>query len=315
MAKDVTIVVIDPIHKDGIEILQKHCKVIQLPAGATLKDLVAVADKAEAFITRGFVKIPKTVLKRANKLRVIGVHGVGVDHIDMDFAQKIGIKIVRTPEALTDTVAEFTVALMLSVLRKIPIADAAVREGHWDRKFSSLVGVDLKGKTVGIIGLGRIGSAVAKRLKAFDVDLVYYKRVRDLQLEKQLGARYVTLKQLLKMSDVISVHVPLTAQTFHMISREEFSLMRKGVYIVNTSRGAVIDEKALYEALVSWKVSGAALDVFESEPLSRASPLIGLENVVLTPHLAASSEEALKRMATTVAKEVIEALRSFQVRL
>jgi len=311
LTKDVTIVVVDPIHKDGIEILQKHGKVIQLPASATLKDLVAVADKAEAFITRGFVKIPITVLKRANRLRVIGVHGAGVDHIDTDFAQKKGVRIIRTPVALTDTVAEFTVALMLSLLRKIPAADTAVREGHWDRKFSSLVGVDLKGKTVGIIGLGRIGSAVAKRLKAFDVNLVYYKRVRDLQLEKQLGARYVKLKQLLKLSDVISVHVPLTAQTFHMISREEFCLMKKGVYIVNTSRGAAIDEKALHEALASGRVSGAALDVFESEPLSSASPLVGLENVILSPHLAASSEEALKRMATTVAKEVIEALRSF----
>jgi len=310
LAKGLTIVVVDPIHKDGIEILQEHGKVIQLPAGATLKDLLAVADKAEAFITRGFVRIPKTVLKKANRLRVIGVHGVGVDHIDIDFALKKGIKIIRTPEALTDTVAEFTVALILSLLRKIPTADTAVRGGHWDKKFSSLVGVDLKGKTVGIIGLGRIGSAVAKRLKAFDVNLVYYKRVRDLQLEKQLGVRYVKLKQLLKKSDVISVHVPLTAKTFHMISRDEFSLMKKGVYIVNTSRGAVIDEKALYEALVSGKVSRAALDVFESEPLNSASPLIGLENVILTPHLAASSEEALKRMATTVAKEVIGALRS-----
>jgi len=310
LAKDVTIVVVDPIHTDGIEILRRHSKVIQLPAGATLKDLLAVANKAEAFITRGFVKIPETVLRRANRLRVIGVHGVGVDHIDTDFAQKKGVKIIRTPEALTDTVAEFTVALMLSLLRKIPTADAAVREGQWDRKFSSLVGVDLKGKTVGIIGLGRTGSAVAKRLKAFSVNLVYYKRVKDLQLEKQLGARYVKLKQLLKKSDVISVHVPLTPQTFHMISREEFSLMKKGAYIVNTSRGAVIDEKALHEALVSGKVSGAALDVFEFEPLSSASCLVGLENVILTPHLAASSEEALKRMATTVAKEVIGALRS-----
>jgi len=310
LAQALSIVVIEPIRKDGIEILQKHGNVIQLPAGATLKDLLAVANKADALITRGFVKIPKEVLRSAQRLRVIGVHGVGVDHIDTDYAQKKGIRIVRTPEALTDTVAEFTVALMLSLLRKIPSANTAVREGRWNEKFSSLVGVDLKGKRVGIIGLGRIGGAVAKRLKAFDVDLVYCELVRDLQLEKQLDIRYVNMKHLLKKSDIVCLHVPLTPETFHMISREEFSLMKNGVYIVNASRGAVIDEKALYDALVSGKVAGAALDVFESEPLSSDSPLVGLENVILTPHLAASSEEALKRMATTVAKEVIRALRS-----
>jgi len=310
LAKGLTIVVIEPIHKDGIEILQKHGKVIQLPSGSTLKDLLAVADEADAFISRGFVKIPKEVMETANRLRVIGVHGVGVDHIDTDFAQKKGVKIIRTPEALTDTVAEFTVALLLSLLRKIPLANTAVREGRWNEKFSNLVGVDLKGKRVGIIGLGRIGGAVARRLKAFDVDLVYCELVRDLQLEKQLDIRYVNMKHLLKKSDIVCLHVPLTPETFHMISREEFNLMKNGVYIVNASRGAVIDQKALYDALVSGKVAGAALDVFESEPLSGDSPLVGFENVILTPHLAASSEEALKRMATTVAQEVIAALRS-----
>lgn len=311
MARGFTVVVIEPIHKSGIDILKKHAKIIQLPIGSTEKDLLQVTEQADAFVTRGFVKIPKEVLEAARRLKVIGVHGVGVDHIDTDFARDKGVRIIRTPEALTDTVAEFTIGSMLSLLRKIPKADVAVRSGGWERKYTDLVGVDLKGKTVGIVGLGRIGSAVAKRLKAFEVHLVYTKRVRAPEVEKQLGLKHMKLDQLLKKSDIISIHVPLTPETHHMISSEKFKLMKSGVYIVNTSRGAVIDEEALCDALVSGKVAGAALDVFESEPLSSHSPLMKLDNVILTPHLAASSQEALIGVSTTVATEVINALRSF----
>lgn len=234
---------------------------------------------------------------------------MGVDHIDVDFAEKRGICIVRTPTALTDTVAEFTTGLMLSLLRKIPMADGAVRTGGWNKKYSDLIGVDLIGKTVGIVGLGRTGSAVAKRLRGFDVDLIYYKRSRNIELEKQLRVKYVTFNELLAISDIISIHVPLTPETHHMISHKEFGLMKQGVYIVNTSKGAVIDGKALYNAIVSGKVAAAALDVFESELLDLDNPLTRLNNLILTPHLAASSKEALRRMSVTVAKEVIRILR------
>ena len=310
LARGFTIVVIEPIHKSGIDVLQKHGKVIQLPIGSTDKDLLEVSAQADAFVTRGFVKISKEVLEAATRLKVIGVHGVGVDHIDTDFAKERGVQVIRTPEALTDTVAEFTVGLMLSILRKIPKADVTVRRGDWHKKYTDLIGVDLAGKTVGIIGLGRIGYAVAKRLQAFNVDRIYYKRKRVVEAERQIGAKFVKLSQLLRRSDIISIHVPLTAQTHHMISQAEFGLMKKGVYVVNTSRGAVIDERALLDALASGKVAGAALDVFETEPLSSTSPLMKLDNVILTPHLAATSEGALKRMATTVAAEVVRALSS-----
>jgi D-3-phosphoglycerate dehydrogenase len=308
LKKGLTIVVIEPIQQDGIKILEKYAEVIQLPSGSTLKNLLKVCKEADAFITRGFIKISKEVLEIAERLKVIGVHGVGTDHIDLDFAEKRGIKIVRTPEAQIDAVAEFTIGLMLSLLRRISMADVAVRLGEWDKKYSDLIGVDLIGKTVGIIGLGRIGSAVAKRLKAFDVDLLYYQRVRNLNLEKQLGVKYVSLNQLLRMSDIISIHVPLTPETYHMISHKEFELMKPGVYIVNTARGAIIDEEAFYDALVSGKVAGAALDVFESEPPNPDCPLIKLNNVILAPHLAASSKEALRRLAVTVAEEVVRIL-------
>lgn len=308
LEKGFTIVVIEPIHMDGLDILKRYGKVVQLSPTSTWKDLLRVSKEADAFITRGFIRIPRKVLEVAERLKVIGVHGVGVDHIDVGFAEERGIQIVRTPDALIDTVAEFTVGLMLSLLRNIPMADEAVRGGEWNKKYSDLVGVDLVGKTVGILGLGRIGSAVARRLKVFDVNLIYYKRVRDLELEKQLDVEYVPFNQLLRTSDIISIHVPLTPETYHMISHKEFELMKTGVYAVNTSRGAVMDEKALYDALVSGKVAGAALDVFESEPLSLGCPLLKLKNVILTPHLAASSKEALRRMSIAVAEEVIRIL-------
>lgn len=308
MKKGFKIVVLEPIHEDGIELLKKRGTAIQLPPSSSWRDLLKYSEEADAFISRGFIKIPREVLEKAAKLRVIGVHGVGVDHIDMDFAHERDIQIVCTPVALTDTVAEFTIGLMLSLLRNIPKADAAVRKGEWDKKYNDLVGTDLMDKTVGIIGLGLIGSAVAKRFKAFNVNLVYYKRSRNFELEKRLNIKYAPFKQLLAASDIISIHVPLTAETRNMISDEEFSQMKPGVYIVNTSRGAIINEKALYNALISEKVAGAALDVFKSEPLSRNSPLIKLNNVILTPHLAASSKEALRRMSVVVAEEVIRIL-------
>lgn len=311
MGKGFKVVVVEPIHSCGIEVLESYGEVVQLGLGSTWADLLRVCGDADAFITRGFVSIPMEVLEASERLKVIGVHGVGVDHIDVDFAEKRGIRIVRTSEALTDSVAEFTVGLILSLLRKIPLADDALRKGEWNKKYNVLVGAELMGKTVGILGLGRIGSAVARRLSSFNVNLVYYKRNRNIEIERLLGVKYVSFDELLRISDIISIHTPLTSETYHMISFREFALMKHGVYIVNTARGAIIDEKALYEALVSGKVAGAALDVFESEPLNPENPLTRLDNVILTPHLAASCEETLKRLAVAVAEKVIQALKEY----
>ncbi|MGB9756456.1 MAG: NAD(P)-dependent oxidoreductase, partial [Candidatus Bathyarchaeales archaeon] len=170
MGKGFKVVVVEPIHFCGIKVLESYGEVVRLGPGASWVDLLKVCGDANAFITRGFIKIPKEVLEASERLKVIGVHGVGVDHIDVDFAEKRGIRIVRTPEALTESVAEFTVGLILSLLRKIPLADDAVRRGEWNKKYSVLVGAELMGKTVGILGLGRIGSAVARRLGSFDVN-------------------------------------------------------------------------------------------------------------------------------------------------
>jgi len=304
-----TFLVIEPIHPSGVRVLERYGRVIKLGSGASWRDVLKFCGEVDAFISRGFVKLPREVLEASKRLKVIGIHGVGVDHIDVDFAVEKGIRIVRTPEAQTDSVAEFTVGLILSLLRKIPLADIAVRRGEWNKKYGPLVGSELMGKTVGILGLGQIGRAVAERLRGFKTTIIYYKRNRNPELENLLGVRYVSFNELLKTSDIISIHVPLTRETYHMISFKEFEMMKDGVYIVNTARGAVIDEKALYQALVSGKVAGAALDVFELEPLSPDNPLTKLDNVILTPHLAASAKETLERLAVAVAEKVIQALQ------
>ncbi|MFB0557949.1 MAG: 2-hydroxyacid dehydrogenase, partial [Candidatus Bathyarchaeia archaeon] len=211
--------------------------------------------------------------------------------------------------ALTETVAEMAVALMLALTRRVVSADKAVRAGEWSRKYGDLRGTEIMGKTVGIIGLGRIGSAVARRLKPFEVELIYYDIRTNLELEAELGIRKVELDSLLGRSDIITLHLPYTPKTHHMISRREMGLMKDGVYIVNTARGKVMDQEALIEVLKVGKVAGAALDVFEVEPLDPESPLASMDNIILTPHLGASSMEAMRRMAIQVAEGVLKVLR------
>ncbi len=302
------VLIAEPIHKDGVDILRKQVEVIELPPESTIEDLKRAIVDVDALISRGFIKITKEVLKAAKRLKVIVVHGVGVDHIDLEAAKELGIKLINTPEALTNAVAEFTVGMIFSLIKRIPQADKAVRRGEWHRKFSDLIGIDLAGKTVGIIGLGRIGSAVARMLKPFNARLIYYSPRRKYDLEEELGIEFKPLHELLRESDLISIHATLTKETYHMISYEEFELMKDGIYIINTARGAIIDEEAFIAHLKAGKIRGAALDVFEIEPLPEDSPLLDFENLILAPHLAASSIDALRKMAVEVAKRTLEEL-------
>ncbi|MCR6668886.1 MAG: hydroxyacid dehydrogenase [archaeon YNP-WB-040] len=302
------VVILESIHKDGVELLRKYCDVIECREGVSIEELKSIIREADIIISRGFIKIDAELIRCARKAKAIVVHGVGVDHIDLKAAEKAGIKVANTPEALTDTVAEFTIGALIALLRKIKQADEAVRRGEWSRKYTDLVGVDLKGKNVGILGLGRIGLAVAKRLKPFDVKLYYYDKIRRYDVEEDLGIKYMEFRELLSTSDIILIHLPLTEETYHIISRREFELMKNGVYIVNMGRGALIDEAELIKQIEAGKVAGAALDVFEREPLPPESPLTKYENVLLTPHLAASSLEALRRLSMDVARKTLEIL-------
>jgi len=305
-----TVVVTEPIHHAGIQLLEEAGgEVVQLPPGSDEAALMEEAPRADALITRGDIRVTREIMEASPRLRVVGVHGVGCDHVDLQAAGELGKIVFNTPSALTATVAEMTLALMLSLIRRVVSADRAVRAGGWARKYRDLVGSELMGKTVGIVGLGRIGSAVARRLKPFGVELLYHDVVGREELEAELSVRRVELDTLLRTSDIITLHTPLTPQTRGLISRRELDLMKDGVYLVNMARGKVVDQRALVEALRSGRVAGAALDVFEDEPLDPTDPLASMDNVILTPHIGASSGEALRRLALQVAEGIIEVLR------
>jgi D-3-phosphoglycerate dehydrogenase len=305
-----TVVITEPINEAGVRLLESRgVNVIQIPSGSKEEALAAVAPTADGLITRGGLRVTRTIMASSPRLKAVGVHGIGCDHIDLPAARELGKVVINTPDALSVTVAEMTIAMMLCMTRRIAAADKAIRNGGWGRKYSDLIGIELMGKTVGLIGLGRIGAAVAKRLRAFDVNLLYWSRTRRLELEHELGLEWVGILELLARSDIISLHVPGTAETHHLFGTEQLASMKRGAMIVNTARGRVIDEIALTEALKSGWIAGAALDVFEQEPIKSDNPLFALDNIVLAPHLGACSLEAMQRMAIQVAQGVIDVLQ------
>jgi D-3-phosphoglycerate dehydrogenase len=232
---------------------------------------------------------------------------VGLDNIDLNAAERLGIKVVNSPEAPSNAVAELVLGLMLSLARRIPEADASMKKGEWIKK--RLTGIELKGRTLGIIGFGRIGYQLAKKAGALEMRVLTY----DVAIEKlrefveEAGAVAVDLDELLGSSDFITVHVPLLLQTKHMIGAKEMRVMKDGAYLINVARGGVIDEEALREALVSGKLAGAALDVYEEEP-PRDISLTGLQNVVSLPHIGAATVEAQRANSTVVAEKLIKIL-------
>ncbi len=251
--------------------------------------------------------IDAEVFDAAPKLRIVSQYAVGYDNIDIEEATKRGIYVTNTPGVLTETVADFTFALMLAVARRVVEADKYVREGKWKVAWHPLMmlGSDVYGRTLGIVGMGRIGSAVARRAKGFGMRILYYDSVRREDLEKELGAEFVDLDRLLEESDYVSLHVPLTPETYHLIGEEQLRKMKPTAFLINTARGKVVDQKALYKALREGWIAGAGLDVFEQEPISPDDPLLKLDNVVLAPHAASASHETRSRMAEMVAENLI----------
>jgi D-3-phosphoglycerate dehydrogenase len=305
----VTVIVTEPINQVGVEYLrEKGVNVIELPPGSDENTLSFRISEADGLITRGSIKITRHLMEQNPRLKVIGVHGIGCDHVDLEAAEELGKIVCNTPDALTVTVAEMALALTLALLRNVVSADKAVRKGEWSRKYDDLIGAELSGKKVGIIGLGRIGEATAHRMKAFGAEIGYWSRTRKQDKEKEYGFQWMTLDELIEWSEIISIHIPATAETINLISAERIEKMREGVYIVNTARGKVIDQEALIAALRSGKIRGAALDVFMDEPLPTDSPLCGMDNVILTPHLGASNLEGMQRMALQVAEGVLKAI-------
>jgi glyoxylate reductase len=265
----------------------------------------------DALVTLLTDKIDKEVLDNAPRLRIIAQYAVGYDNIDVDYATAKGVYVTNTPGVLTDATADFTWALLLAAARRVVEADRFVRSGEYWRTGTGwhplmMLGYQVSGKTLGIIGMGRIGQAVARRAKGFGMRILYYDVFRlPEEQEKELGVQYVDLETLLRESDFVSIHVPLTKETYHMIGERELKMMKKTAVLVNTARGAVIDTDALVKALKEKWIAAAGLDVFEQEPLPPDHPLTKLDNVVLAPHIASATYETRAAMAELVARNLI----------
>jgi len=261
-----------------------------------LKEKLKGKDGVICFLTDKF-NLP--VLDSASELKVISSVSAGLDHVDLKEATRRGIYVTNTPRALTDSVAEFAVATLLAIAKRIPEADEIVRSGGWKGGWSLtyMLGPELKGKTLGIVGLGRIGSAVARKVGGFGLRVVYHDIVEKPEIENELSINFMPLEGLLAESDFVVLCVSLTDQTRGMIGAHQLGMMKKTAYLVNVSRGPVVDEKALVKILKEGRIAGAALDVFAKEPIGKSHPLTSLDNVVLTPHIASATVEARRAMA------------------
>lgn len=301
------ILVSDPLSEEGLKIL-KEVNEFQVEVKTDLKPeaLKEIIKNYDALIVRSATKVTKDIISAAQNLKVIGRAGVGLDNVDLEAATQKGIIVMNAPAGNTISTAEHTVSMILALSRNIPQANASVKKGEWKR--SKFMGVELYGKILGIIGLGRIGSEVAKRALSFGMKILAYDPFLSREVVENLGIEVVELRELLQRSDYITVHTPLTEETNHMISTKAFAMMKKGVRLINCARGGIIDEVALIKAITEGKVLGVALDVFEKEPLPADSELLKLDNVVLTCHLGASTEEAQVNVAIEVAEIVRDAL-------
>jgi len=254
-------------------------------------------------------EIDENILKIAKKLRIIALDGVGYDHVDVEACTRHGVYVTNTPGVLSDAVADLTVAFMLCLSRDLVEADRYSRVKWASEGELQKLGFDLEGKVCGIIGLGRIGFEVAKRVHAFGMRILYYDMFRNKQAESQFGATFAELDRLLKESDYVTLHVFLGEKTRGMIGRRELSLMKNTAYIVNTSRGAVIDQSALVEFLRTNRIAGAGLDVFEKEPIPSDDPILKLDNVILAPHIGSATVETRHAMALTAANDILAVLK------
>lgn len=306
------ILISDPLAEEGIKILEEE-KSFKVDVKTKLppEELKKIIKDYNALIVRSGTKVTSDIISNADNLKVIGRAGVGIDNVDVGAASKKGIIVMNAPAGNTISTAEHTMSMILALSRNIPQAYVSMREGKWDRK--KFMGTELYNKVLGIIGLGRIGAEVAKRALSFKMKVIGCDPYLSEEKAKKMDVELADIKTLLKKSDYITVHTPLTSETKHVIGKDEFGIMKDGARIINCARGGIIDEKALEEALTSGKVAGAALDVYEKEPPTE-SPLLKRDNVVMTPHLGASTEEAQVNVAIDVAEAVRDAMLNRGVR-
>ncbi|SFA51737.1 glyoxylate reductase [Parageobacillus thermantarcticus] len=297
--------IVAPI-KDIAEVAMWPYDDIQVPRDVLMNE----AKKADALLTMVSDVVDEEILEAGTSLKVVANMGVGFDNIDVSAATKRGIAVCNTPDVLTDTTADLTFALLLATARRVVEAAQWLKEGKW-KSWSPLLlaGADVHHKTIGIVGMGKIGQAVAKRATGFDMNILYHNRSRNIEAEQKLGATYCSFEELLKAADFVVCLTPLTKETRHMFNSEAFRKMKRSAIFINAARGAVVDEQALYEALVSGEIAAAGLDVFEHEPIAASHPLLALTNVVALPHIGSATKETRVKMMELCCRNIIAVLK------
>ncbi|MFZ7122055.1 MAG: hydroxyacid dehydrogenase [Eubacteriaceae bacterium] len=293
------------ICQKAIDLLIKIADIKIIEPTSSEETVINAVKDVDAILLRT-IKITKKIIKSANNLKIISRHGVGIDSIDVEEATQRGIIVTNTPQANAEAVSEYTFALILAFFRKIPNGFSMIQKHLWDRK--KLIQRELYHKTIGIIGLGNIGSRVAQKAKAFEMEILGFDPFISSKNAIKMNVELVNFTEILKRSNIITLHTPLTYQTKHLINKKELDLMKKDVLLVNTARGGLINEIALVKHLKNNKRSGACLDSFEEEPLSNKSELPSLDNVILTPHVAAQSKESMDRVGLEAAKNIVAVL-------
>ena len=300
------VLVADGLQAVGVDALRKQGLDVDVVGSLGERELIERIGEYEGLVVRSATKVTRAVIEAAQRLEVIGRAGAGVDTIDVDAATKRGVIVMNTPGGNTTAVAEHTLGLLLALARRLPAADVTLKAGRWEK--SRLQGVELLGKVLGIVGLGRIGSEVARRALGFRMQVIAYDPYLTREAAERLGVESVELDDLLVRADFITIHTPLTGDTRHLLGAAELERLKPGVRIINCARGGLIDEQALARAIQSGKVAGAALDVFEQEPPPADHPLLKLEQVIVTPHLGAATDEAQTAVALAIAEQVADAL-------
>lgn len=306
------ILVSDSLSEEGLSILKAGgFEVVHKPE-ISPEDLVKEIADYDALVIRSRTTVTKEVLENGKKLKVVGRAGVGLDNVDVPTATRLGVIVMNTPDGNTISTAEHTMAMLTSLARSIPQAARSMWEGRWDKK--KFVGVELNNKVLGVCGMGRIGTEVIRRALAYGMKVLAYDPFINEEAVKRLGVTKATVNEIAENADFITVHTPLTPQTKYLIGKEQFALMKKGVRILNCARGGIVCEASLLEALQSGKVAGAALDVFETEPLATDHPFRTMENVIMTPHLGAATSEAQENVAKDVAEQIVDVLTGKMIR-
>jgi D-3-phosphoglycerate dehydrogenase len=301
------ILVSDKLSERGLAVLKKERGIdVTVKTGLSPRELINEIVRYDALLVRSSTKVTADIIKAAKNLKVIGRAGVGLDNVDIQAATEKGIIVMNSPGGNTISTAEHTIGLLFAMARFIPQAYQSMQMGKWEKK--KFTGVEINGKTLGVIGVGRIGLEVARRARGFGMKILAYDPFISVEKAHAFGIDLVKLKDIFSRADFITIHTPLTNTTRHIINAETIARMKDGVRIINCARGGIVDEKALYEGIKSKKIAGAALDVFEKEPV-KDNPLCALENVIVTPHLGASTVEGQENVAREIAHQIIDALK------